>query len=289
MEVAVAVAVAVRRGVPCGSVRSVGGRCSLAGTSRGRAAVGPPPPPPRAVAVGLASSGGRDGRAGLPLPTWSLGECRTESRGGVRLQVTLLAASDVEALTDLVLENFREGPDRRPRASVASFLRGRATEDPPLGVCLVARAVSGGGAEAGAGAEICGTVDIAFAAEEREPFGNGIDPPPVGSPYISNMAVGRRWRRQGVASALLAAAEAFSVDALVRGEAPGPPDLTPPNLWLHVYHNDAVATALYHSAGFVERVREPWHVAAFSLAGRGRRVLMAKPLRVPGTPAIHHL
>ena len=210
-----------------------------------------------------------DGR----IPRWSLGECRTKSKSGLRLRVTLLDASDVEALTDLVLENFRDGPDRRPRASVAQFLRGRATEDPPLGVCLVARPDS-------ASSEICATVDIAFTPEEREPFGNGVDPPPVGSPYISNMAVGRRWRRQGVALALLAAAEAFSADTLVRGLAPGPPDSENPNLWLHVYHNDAIASELYRQAGFVERVREPWYVPALSFAGRGRRVLMAKPIRM---------
>ncbi|PNW71507.1 hypothetical protein CHLRE_16g657150v5 [Chlamydomonas reinhardtii] len=72
------------------------------------------------------------------------------------------------------------------------------------------------------------------------------NPPPAAAAYISNMAVDPKFRRQGIARALLAACEEVARGAGLREAS------------LHVREADSAARALYDSSGYTVVVKDSW-------------------------------
>ncbi|KAG2491644.1 hypothetical protein HYH03_010014 [Edaphochlamys debaryana] len=109
---------------------------------------------------------------------------------------------------------------------------------------------------------IIGTAEVSFSPVTRssQPF---LDPPDRCC-YLCNMAVAPAFRRRGVATQLLAAAEA--VASHVQGER---------EVYLHLRFVDAEAAQLYERNGFV-KAAEHWPVAPFF--GIQRMKLMRKAI-----------
>ncbi|KXZ52562.1 hypothetical protein GPECTOR_9g606 [Gonium pectorale] len=99
----------------------------------------------------------------------------------------------------------------------------------------------------GQDSRLVGTASLALSAD-AQPIRRlpPVNLPPRGAAYISNMAVDPKFRRQGVARALLAACEDAARGAGRR------------EVWLHVREADAPARALYGSAGYVEAGKDSW-------------------------------
>ncbi|GIL50197.1 hypothetical protein Vafri_6324 [Volvox africanus] len=91
--------------------------------------------------------------------------------------------------------------------------------------------------------------------------------PPSDAAYISNMAVDPRFRRRGVARALLAACE-----DVARGGGRS-------EVWLHVLEADEAARALYDGVGFVAATKDSW-LDTLKRGGGQPRILMRRELQL---------
>lgn len=109
---------------------------------------------------------------------------------------------------------------------------------------------------------LLGVIEVSLQAEKEEMMAlasRGLEE--KGYAYLTSMAVLKSWRRRGIASALLSAAER------VAGK-----------WWqnwvlLHVYDSDAAGNALYEQNGYARVKTDPaWR----ALMGKRQRVLMAK-------------
>lgn len=125
-------------------------------------------------------------------------------------------------------------------------------------ICLVAIDPAMGQSVEGAPSSIVGTVEMTVRSSyswQCKSF----------HPYLSNLAVRRSSRRQGVAQQLLAACE---VKALEWGYA---------DLYLHVLENNNQARRLYFKAGYrLQQVDTTWNSWLF---GQPRRILLRKRLQ----------
>ncbi|KAG2449302.1 hypothetical protein HYH02_005459 [Chlamydomonas schloesseri] len=134
----------------------------------------------------------------------------------------------------------------------------------------------GGGGAAGPGAvlsgsrpRVIGTAEVSFSPSTRssQPFLDA----PARCAYLTNMAVSPVFRRKGVASRLLAAAE--EVAAGVQGER---------SMYLHLRFVDETAAKLYESTGFTVARQHPLILAFLGpFVGIQRMKLMVKPVSAP--------
>jgi ribosomal protein S18 acetylase RimI-like enzyme len=174
-------------------------------------------------------------------------------------------------LLPLVRLGIYEDLRQRLRDPAAPFFPG-AVERPHY-ACWVAVAAAPGshldlhpGTHPGthpAAEEIVGTAEISWKPNGLWPRRLAIEP--AVPPYLANLAVGQKMRRQGVAEALLAACER-SVQTWGRGQ-----------IDLHVMANNFPAHQLYLKAGYQIQHRESdWRTWMFQ---RPQRFLLRKTLR----------
>eukprot|EP00877_Chromochloris_zofingiensis_P010281 jgi/Chrzof1/5506/Cz16g05230.t1 len=132
------------------------------------------------------------------------------------------------------------------------------------GVTLVARLVPTDASllPKGQSSRLVGTVALSFHAESRDDFPTLR--PPEDEPYLSNMAVDAKFRRQGMARAMLDACHKLLCS---KGS---------PAVWLHVRVADKVAYQLYQSAMYEEVARDK--SGLFGPANMRPRILMKKTL-----------
>ncbi len=106
-------------------------------------------------------------------------------------------------------------------------------------------------------ASLVGTVEMGLRSNYWQPYGSQY-------PYVSNLAVRRECRRQGVAAQLLNTCERMAVDWGFS------------ELYLHVLENNYKARRLYFKLGYrLQQVEGSWTTW---LLGQPRRMLLRKPL-----------
>ncbi|GIL87045.1 hypothetical protein Vretimale_14180 [Volvox reticuliferus] len=173
------------------------------------------------------------------------------------------ALKDIEAI-------FLENPS--PAADADSGAHTSSREATLDGYFLVARLFPDDPQQTplppGQGSRIVGTASISLSASS--PFVRrlpSVNLPPSDAAYISNMAVDPRFRRRGVARALLAACE-----DVARSGARA-------DVWLHVLEADEAARALYGGAGFVAAAKDSW-LDTLKRGGGRPRILMRRELQL---------
>jgi ribosomal protein S18 acetylase RimI-like enzyme len=180
------------------------------------------------------------------------------SAGGIRVRRASL--TDLPALANLLTDSFHpSGPGLgwlSPVLQIGIYqdLRGRVLAKTPHYACLVAEK----GWRVAPSQVFVGTVEVALRA--TFPW----QPRTHQYPYISNLAVERRYRRQGVGQQLL-----LTCERVVR-------DWGFSDLYLHVLENNLTARHLYRKAGYQLQTVEPDWIQW--LVGRPRRLLLRKQL-----------
>lgn len=174
-------------------------------------------------------------------------------------------AQDLTTLAEILADSFH------PRTGIIGWaypmlrlgiyedLRNRLRSTSPHYVCLVA--VAAVSTVDGSREELAGTVEIALRSTPTlQPRGSQY-------PYISNLAIKKSCRRQGVARQLLLACERTSLEWGFS------------DLYLHVLENNHQARQLYLKSGYQLRQVEPSYSSW--LLGRPKRLFLRKHL----TPA----
>lgn len=140
-------------------------------------------------------------------------------------------------------------PSPPPHADIES-LQAAPDSASPQGLFLIARFYPSDPSvplPPGQDSRLIGTATLSLAPTalsiQRLPDANR---PSKTAAYVSNMAVDSKFRRQGVARALLAACEGAAVAAGRR------------EVWLHVREADAPARALYVGAGYQQVAKDSW-------------------------------
>lgn len=169
--------------------------------------------------------------------------------------------SDLTTLAEILADSFhpQTGIMRWAypmlRLGIYEDLRNRLRSTSPHYVCLVA--VAAVSTVAGSREELAGTVEIALRPPSWQPRSSQY-------PYISNLAVKKSCRRQGVARQLLLACERTSLEWGFQ------------DLYLHVLENNHQARQLYLKTGYQLRQVEPSYSAW--LLGRPKRLFLHKHL-----------
>ncbi|PSR16598.1 N-acetyltransferase [filamentous cyanobacterium CCP3] len=172
---------------------------------------------------------------------------------------------DVERLTDLLTTSFYDCSGWRYwvypfiRLGIQEDLKQRLKAQSPRYACLMA--MSSAGATPLDEAAIAGTIEASL----RQPW------PWQGDRhiYISNLAVGQSFRRQGIASALLQSCEQLAQQWRIY------------ELRLHVMEDNLAAQALYGKAGF--KVLQTEDTPASWVGLQARRLLLGKII-TPSAP-----
>ncbi len=179
-----------------------------------------------------------------------------------RFTIRTAQARDLTTLAEILADSFhlRTGFMRWAypmlRLGIYEDLRNRLRSNSPHYACLVA--VADSPAVADSGELLAGTVELALRS------------PPYWQksaaqyPYISNLAVRKSCRRQGVARQLLLACERTSLEWGFQ------------DLYLHVLDNNHQARQLYLKAGYELCQVEPSYSAWFF--GRPKRLFLHKHL-----------
>ncbi|MGB3203011.1 MAG: GNAT family N-acetyltransferase, partial [Nodosilinea sp.] len=173
---------------------------------------------------------------------------------------------DIERLTDVLTASFYDCSGWRYwvypfiRIGIQEDLKQRLKAQSPRYACLMAMAPAKVAPES-YDAAIAGTIE----ASVRQPW------PWQGDRhiYISNLAVGQDWRRQGIASALLQSCEQLAQQWRIY------------ELRLHVMEDNVAAQALYRKAGF--RVFQTEDTPASWVGLQARRLLLRKVLTPTGS------
>lgn len=186
----------------------------------------------------------------------------TLSAGVSGLTIRTAQVRDLTTLADILTDSFhpRTGLVRWAypmlRLGIYEDLRNRLRSNSPHYVCLVA--VADGSTVTDSSEVLAGTVEIALRSSPSW------QPRASQYPYISNLAVKKSCRRQGVARQLLLACERISLEW-------GFPDL-----YLHVLENNHQARQLYLKAGYQLGQVEPNYSSL--LFGRPKRLFLHKHL-----------
>ena len=182
--------------------------------------------------------------------------------GGVsHITIRTAQVSDLTTLAEILADSFhpQTGIMRWAypmlRLGIYEDLRNRLRSTSPHYVCLVA--VAAVSTVAGSREELAGTVEIALRPPSWQPRSSQY-------PYISNLAVKKSCRRQGVARQLLLACERTSLEWGFQ------------DLYLHVLENNHQARQLYLKTGYQLRQVEPSYSAW--LLGRPKRLFLHKHL-----------
>lgn len=142
------------------------------------------------------------------------------------------------------------------RLGIYEDLRNRLRYSVPHYACLVA--VAAVSTSLGYREELAGTVELALRST------SSWQPRASVYPYISNLAVGKSCRRQGVAQQLLMTCERMSLEWGFQ------------DLYLHVLENNHQARQLYLKAGYQQRQVES--SSSTWLLRRPKRLFLHKPL-----------
>lgn len=175
---------------------------------------------------------------------------------------------DVERLTDVLTTSFYDCSGWRYwvypfiRLGIQEDLKQRLKAQSPRYACLMAMSSAGVAPIADAAIDdsaIAGTVEASL----RQPW------PWQGDRhvYVSNLAVGQGFRRQGIASALLQSCEQLAQQWRIY------------ELRLHVMEDNLAAQALYRKAGF--RVVQAEDTPASWVGLQARRLLLRKTITSP--------
>lgn len=182
--------------------------------------------------------------------------------GGVsHITIRTAQVSDLTTLAEILADSFhpQTGIMRwaypMVRLGIYEDLRNRLRSTSPHYVCLVA--IAAVSTVAGSREELAGTVEIALRPPSWQPRSSQY-------PYISNLAVKKSCRRQGVARQLLLACERTSLEWGFQ------------DLYLHVLENNHQARQLYLKTGYQLRQVEPSYSAW--LLGRPKRLFLHKHL-----------
>lgn len=180
---------------------------------------------------------------------------------------------DLPALTDLLTNSFY-GSNHQPfwlqailRFSIQADLRQRIQHSPKNHACWVA-IHRPNAPESQSPSQLVGTIELSLRSPLTLGWPLNIETwlaPNRTFPYISNLAVASRFRRQGIAQKLLQRCEQTAIT------------WKQPELYLHVLETNQAARNLYNLAGFgFERVDPSLESMLFN---RDHRQLWRKPLK----------
>lgn len=183
--------------------------------------------------------------------------------GSNRLLIRAAQPQDLTCIAEILTDSFhsREGLMQWVypffRMSIYEDLRHRLRFATAHYVCFVAIDVSPK-TPTHIQPAIVGTVEMALRSTHSWPY------PDSQYPYVSNLAVRKQSRRQGVAGQLLLACERMAIEWGFR------------DIYLHVLENNHQARGLYFKVGYrLQQVDSPWHSW---LLGQPRRILLRKDL-----------
>eukprot|EP00882_Tetradesmus_deserticola_P030220 GHRQ01033915.1.p1 GENE.GHRQ01033915.1~~GHRQ01033915.1.p1 ORF type:complete len:235 (+),score=67.45 GHRQ01033915.1:78-782(+) len=160
-----------------------------------------------------------------------------------KVTVEFLQPNEVQGAGLLLTRAFAGTPEAVKLHEAVSFMQNHVSDEEE--VTLVAKLVPTDPSllPPGKPSRLVGVASLSFSQRGREPFSSLA--PPAQQPYLSNMAVDPKVRRQGIGRAMLEACDAAAQD---RGQD---------TVWLHVRQADAAALQLYTSYGYVEVGRDP--------------------------------
>lgn len=177
----------------------------------------------------------------------------------LQLQIRAATPADLTGVAQIIAESFHSQSGMFGwlfpllRLGIYEDLRHRLASPAPHHVCLVAV-----DATADAASDLVGTVELGVR------FGDSWMQVGRGFPYLSNLAVHPKYRRQGAASGLLTGCEKVALSWGFQ------------DLYLHVLENNHQARQLYFKLGYqVHKVES--HLNALFL-GRSRQILLHKRL-----------
>jgi ribosomal protein S18 acetylase RimI-like enzyme len=179
-----------------------------------------------------------------------------------RCNIRSARAQDLTTLADILADSFhpRTGIIRWAypvlRLGIYEDLRNRLRSTSPHYACFVA--VTNPANAPDASGELAGTVELELRSSSAWQFRN------LPYPYISNLAVRKSSRRQGIAQKLLLACEQVVLEWGFQ------------DLYLHVLENNHQARQLYFKAGYQLRQVEPSY--SFWLWQRPKRLFLHKSL-----------
>ena len=185
------------------------------------------------------------------LPCFSYGESQEQAIegeaavGDFRCLIRAVNSGDLTNLADLLADSFYPQSGRVSwayplmRLGIYEDLRSRLRSTSPNYICLVA--IASVSTPAGCQEELVGTVEMAL----RHPL--FWQHRPNQYPYISNLAVRKSYRRQGVAQQLLLMCERTAIKWGFQ------------DLYLHVLDNNYKARQLYLNRGYqLQQVESTW-------------------------------
>ncbi|ARV63153.1 GNAT family N-acetyltransferase [Nostocales cyanobacterium HT-58-2] len=174
-------------------------------------------------------------------------------------QIRAATPTDLTGVAQIIAESFHSQNGLLGwlfpllRLGIHEDLRHRLASPAPHHVCLIAVDPN-----AHAASDLVGTVELGMR------FGDAWAQVGRGFPYLSNLAVHPKYRRQGAASGLLTACEKVALSWGFQ------------DLYLHVLENNHQARQLYLKLGYqVHKVES--HLNTFFL-GRSRQILLHKRL-----------
>ncbi|KAL0020511.1 hypothetical protein WJX79_005558 [Trebouxia sp. C0005] len=181
------------------------------------------------------------------------------------LSIYPLQEQDERGTAILLTRAFSHTKDGRGFREIRQYVH-EMLKSPPDGVMLVARLTPTDLSEIQLGKTslVVGLAALSFNSATREQMPT-LQPPDKAA-YLSNIAVEPRYRRKGIASALLKVCEQVTQDALLN------------RLYLHARVADVGAQTFYRNAGYLEEGRDGslnamWHRIS-------PRVLLCKALPV---------
>ena len=190
----------------------------------------------------------------------------TFAGGASKFTIRTAQARDLSSMAEILTDSFHSRTGLMGwaypllRLGIYEDLRNRLRSTLPHYVYLVA--VTAVSTVAGSREELAGTVELALRSSSSWQTHNS------GYPYISNLAVRKSCRRQGVAQQLLLACERTSMEWGFQ------------DLYLHVLDNNHQARQLYLKSGYQLHQVESSYTAW--LLGRPKRLFLHKHL----TPAV---
>lgn len=192
----------------------------------------------------------------------SVSSSRHTDFSSTRYQIRTVEPQDLHEISEILTDSFPLSPSFMPwlnpiiRVGIHEDLRSRLRSTPPNYACLVAIDTSYPSIDEEL---VVGTVEIGLRT------GNPWQPRSSQYVYLSNLAVRRSTRRQGVAQQLLMACERSVLDWGYR------------SIYLHVLETNEQAKQLYFKLGYeVEEIQPSWNSFLF---GQPKRVLLRKELR----------
>lgn len=186
--------------------------------------------------------------------------------------------ADTPRLADILTDGFHSsqglGSWLNPvfRMGIYEDLRTRLRSTQPHYLCLVAVAKASPDrfTPEGAPEVLGGTVELSLRSPLTIPLVSVLAGKALGpyqSPYISNLAVGTEYRRQGIAQLMLSHCERVAWQWGFQ------------DIYLHVLENNPQARPLYEKMGY--RLQGPDPTWLESLLGRPQRLLLRKSLITP--------